>query len=293
MAFQSAVAKAVLDSMSAHVAVLDTKGQILETNAAWKRFARENASSMRPDALKINYLDVCSSALGPSSEEALVVYNGIRDLIADKSEEFVIEYPCHSPDEKRWFYMRATRLTYQNQVFIVVSHENITPLKLVQQALNLQKEALLAREEELKIQTRHLKDANTALKVIMDQREREKEQHERQIVSSIREHIFPCLERLAGEGLDHRQAEWLGLIRSSLDDLLSPFYKKLASLNLQLTPAELEIALMVKEGRSTKEIAAMQGCSTDAVAFHRKNMRRKLGLAGKKVNLRTYLLSLI
>ena len=265
MAFETAVAKAVLDSLSAHVAVLDTSGQILETNAAWKRFARDNASSMRPGDLTVNYLDVCSSALGPSSDEARVVYRGIRDLIAGRAEEFVIEYPCHSPDEKRWFYMRATRLAYQGEVFIVVSHENITPLKQVQEAL----------------------------KVILDQREREKEEDQRQIVSRIREQILPCLDRLADEGLNQQQSAWLALIKSGLDDLLSPFYKRLASLNLQLTPAELEIAMMVKEGRSTKEIASIQRCSTDAVAFHRKNVRRKLGLAGKKVNLRTYLLSLV
>ena len=286
MGFETAVAKAVLNSLSAHVAVLDTSGKILETNAAWKRFARDNASSMRPNSLRINYLDVCSSALGPSSEEALVVYNGIQDLIEGRAEEFVIEYPCHSPDEKRWFYMRATRLTYRGEAFIVVSHENITPLKKVQ-------EALLARERELKVQAGDLKDANTALKVIMDRREKEKEEQERQIVSGIRDHIFPCLERLASEGLNSHQNARVGMIRSSLDDLLSPFYKKLASLNLQLTPGELEIALMVKEGRTTKDIAAIQGCSTDAVAFHRKNIRRKLGLAGQKVNLRTYLLSLV
>lgn len=283
--FSEVLARSILDSLSAHVAILDKNGLILETNAAWKRFAHANDIRMRPDTIHVNYLEVCNSSFGESSEEAGTVYRGIRDLIEEKIDEFVIEYPCHSPDEKRWFYMRATRLILGGEMLIVVSHENITPLKLAE-------ERLKNRERELEMQTANLKDVNTALKVLLNQREKDKAELEERVVSNIREQVFPYLDKLAGSRLDARQSAWTEIIRSCLEDVTSPFFKRFASLQLQLTPQEIRIASLIKEGRNTKEIADILGCSNDAVAFHRKNIRRKLGLTRKKTNLQTWLLSL-
>ncbi|MGE0087383.1 MAG: LuxR C-terminal-related transcriptional regulator [Desulfococcaceae bacterium] len=283
--FSEVLARSILDSLSAHVAILDKNGLILETNAAWKRFAHTNDIRMRPDTIHVNYLEVCNSSFGESSEEAGTVYRGIRDLIEEKIDEFVIEYPCHSPDENRWFYMRATRLVLEDEMLIVVSHENITPLKLAE-------ERLKNRERELEMQTANLKDVNTALKVLLNQREKDKAELEERVVSNIREQVFPYLDKLAASHLDERQCAWTEIVRSYLKDVTSPFFKRFASLQLQLTPQEIRIASLIKEGRNTKEIADILGCSGDAVEFHRKNIRRKLGLTRKKTNLQTYLLSL-
>ena len=290
--FSESFSRAILNSLSAHVAILDIHGQILETNDAWKKFALANKIQMRPDTININYLEVCKSSFGESSEQAEEVYQGIRKLIDKKINEFVIEYPCHSPDENRWFYMRATRLSLENEVFIVISHENITPLKLVEQKLKHQKQMLKAKEQYLKIQTKNLEDTNTALKVLLNQREKDKTELEDRVVSNIREQVFPYLDKLSCSRLDQRQTALAEIIRSCLENIISPFLTRFSSLHLQLTPQEIQTAFLVKEGRTTKETAEILGCSTDAVEFHRKNIRKKLGLTHTKINLRTYLLSL-
>lgn len=284
--------RSVLDSLSAHVAILDRHGVILDTNAAWKNFARANAVTMRPDMVGINYLQVCTSSLGPSSQEANPVYQGITDLIEGRIDEFVMEYPCHSPEEKRWFYMRATRLQRQDDLHIVVSHENITPLKQLEEELREQTLRLEASEQELNVQKDALEETNTALKVLLRQREQDKKEMEENLVRNVREQLFPYLEMLAASSLSTRQKMWAETIRSGLENIISPLFSRFSSLKLQLTPSEMQIAALIRDGRTTKEIAHVQGCSVDAIEFHRKNIRKKLGITHRKVNLRTYLLSL-
>ena len=82
------------------------------------------------------------------------------------------------------------------------------------------------------------------------------------------------------------------IVESSLNEIVSPFLHKLSSKYLGLTPREIQVAGLVKEGKTTKEIAEFLNISTNAVDFHRKRVRDKLGLRNRKANLRTHLLSL-
>jgi PAS domain-containing protein len=138
-------AKTILNSISAHVAILDERGFILETNLAWKRFAKQNNLQMRPENQRVNYLEICDNANNIEGEKGVNVANGIRDVIVGKIEEFVLDYPCHSPDKERWFYMRVTRAAGAGPTRIVVSHENITELRQSEIRLR-QKEAALNQE---------------------------------------------------------------------------------------------------------------------------------------------------
>ena len=278
-------AKFVLDSLSAHVAILDQNGVILVTNKAWKTFATGNEIQTRPDTIGVNYLDICNAAMEASAEEAGGVYKGITDLIAGKTDEFVIDYPCHSPDEKRWFYMRATRLEIHEEMLVVISHENITPLKLAE-------EKLRHREEELNIRTQNLDDANTALRTLFDQRERDRKEIEKGLVSNLRELVFPYLEKLRNSKLSTRQKDWLDITTSRLEDMVSPFLQRISALEICLTPQEIRVSTLIREGRTSKEIAEILLVSMSAVDFHRKNIRKKFGLTRKKVSLCSYLLSL-
>ncbi|MGA2246081.1 MAG: PAS domain S-box protein [Verrucomicrobiota bacterium] len=117
--------QSTLDALSSHIAILDEQGRIVAVNAAWHRFARENGY-VGSHGVGDNYLQVCNSSAGCCSEEASPVAVGIRDVMTGKSEEFHLEYPCHSPQEQRWFVVRATRFADSGPVRVVVAHENIT-----------------------------------------------------------------------------------------------------------------------------------------------------------------------
>ncbi|HOJ15012.1 MAG TPA: helix-turn-helix transcriptional regulator, partial [Deltaproteobacteria bacterium] len=82
------------------------------------------------------------------------------------------------------------------------------------------------------------------------------------------------------------------ILESNLNDIISPFLKKLSSHYLNLTPTEIQVADLIKDGKSTKQIAEVLGISERAVEFHRNNIRDKLGLKNSKTNLRSYLMTL-
>ncbi|RYZ75947.1 MAG: hypothetical protein EOP06_31785, partial [Proteobacteria bacterium] len=129
-----AVLQATLDSLSAHIAILDSDGNIIAVNSAWRRFALNNGFGGMDCGLGTNYLRVCEAATGADAEEAPIVARGIADVLNGSHDEFYLEYPCHSPEESRWFSLRATRFWSEDELpsRVVVSHENISARKLAE-----------------------------------------------------------------------------------------------------------------------------------------------------------------
>jgi diguanylate cyclase (GGDEF)-like protein/PAS domain S-box-containing protein len=129
----SALHTMVLNSLEEQVAVIDEEGTIVDVNAAWIQFGLENGSSGEATCIGRNYLGVLSAA--PSDTENVVgeAERGIAEVIRGDRESFYFEYPCHSPDEKRWFMMRVTRLKDSSRRHFVISHHNITPRKLAEE----------------------------------------------------------------------------------------------------------------------------------------------------------------
>ncbi len=133
-------ARSTLDALSAHICVLDEKGVILSTNLAWNRFAQENPPAPENNWVGVNYLDVCDRANGANSLEASEVASGIRAVIRGELSAFQLEYPCHSPNIKRWFIVRVTRFNDGASPRIAIAHEEITDRKLTEQELALSEE---------------------------------------------------------------------------------------------------------------------------------------------------------
>ena len=121
--------QSTLDALSAHIAILDESGVIISVNAAWNRFARDNEHAVTGLAAGGNYLEVCEQSRGECAGEATALARGIRAVLAGELEEFRLEYPCHSPKEKRWFIVRVTRFGVEGAWRLVIAHENITERK--------------------------------------------------------------------------------------------------------------------------------------------------------------------
>jgi PAS domain S-box-containing protein len=153
-------------------------------------------------------------------------------------------------------------------------------------------EALQEREKELKVKTMRLQEVNTALRVLLKKRDEDKTELEEQVLSNVKELVVPYLEKLEKTGLNASQKTYVGILESHLNDIISPFLRTLSSTYLNISPTEIQVANLVKQGKTTKEIAESLNSSARAIEFHRNNLRNKLGLKNKKANLRSYLLSL-
>ncbi len=148
---------------------------------------------------------------------------------------------------------------------------------------------LRKRERELKIKSNNLQEVNTAMKVLLDQREQDRREVEETVMNNVKELLAPYLERLKKTKLNDVQLAHVRVLETNLDNIVSPFLKTLHSRYLNLTPKEIRVASLIKEGRTTKEIAELLGMSVAAVDFHRNNIRKKLGLRNKKANLVSHL----
>jgi EAL domain-containing protein (putative c-di-GMP-specific phosphodiesterase class I) len=129
--------QATLDSLVAHVAVLNAEGEIIMTNRAWARFAIDNGAIAF--AGEQNYLAVSDAAAG--EETAMEAAAGLRSIISGDLAEFSLEYPCHSPTLERWYLMHATRYTGPGEARVVVVHVDITRRVFSQRALVSERKA--------------------------------------------------------------------------------------------------------------------------------------------------------
>lgn len=124
-----------LDALSSNIAILDETGAILYVNSAWREFARCNQAPVDRVVEGANYLQVCDEATGEDAGQARECASRIREVLRGEVQSFSLEYPCHSPDERRWFVGCVTRFSTDGQCRVVVAHENITERKLAEEAL--------------------------------------------------------------------------------------------------------------------------------------------------------------
>jgi DNA-binding CsgD family transcriptional regulator len=153
--------------------------------------------------------------------------------------------------------------------------------------------ALLEKSQELASRSTRLEEANTAMKVLLRQVENEKRELEEKMLSNLNELTRPNLDKLAAGNLTSRQRAWLEAMRTSLDHITAPLSRRFIIEGARLTPTEIHVANLIRQGNTTKEIAADMGVAVSTVDFHRLNIRRRLNLANKRVNLQSYLKSLI
>jgi PAS domain S-box-containing protein len=157
--------QATLDSLQAHIAVLDARGEIVMVNRAWDGFALDNGAGLGSAGVGANYLAACDAeGDGGSGVQAGA---GLRAILAEEETEFLMEYACHSPQARRWFQLRATRHEGPGETRVVVTHENITERKAEERlmAVDLDKLAWVGRIEEALTQDRFVLHAQPILEL--------------------------------------------------------------------------------------------------------------------------------
>lgn len=147
---------------------------------------------------------------------------------------------------------------------------------------------LRAAQRAVQAEHQALQEANIALRAVLGRLEEEKRDIRTTIVGNIQKVIMPIVFELELE-VTGRQRSYVTLLRQNLHEIASPFLTQLSRSHAQLTPVEISICTMVRNGLSTKEVAHLRSISPATVRRHRENIRRKLGLKNEKVNLATYL----
>ena len=233
--FKDELAKTVLNSLSAHIAILDKDGVILETNSAWRQYAIKNGMPEAYDARGTNYLDICDASKGSDEEDANKVAEGIRDVISGNVDEFLYDYPCHAKDEQHWYYMRVIRMEGEGPIRVVASHEEITALKLTGEELKNSREALMEQKQSLE-------ENNIAMKVLLKQREQDKLDLEQKVLNNVKDLVLPYIEKLKNARLKAKDHTLVEIVDRHLQDIISPMLQRFANANLILTPQEMQVA---------------------------------------------------
>ncbi len=136
-----------------------------------------------------------------------------------------------------------------------------------------------------------LEETNAALRILLKQNRKEKEELETRVLSNIKEMVLPVVEKIKQSRPDKIQ-KLTGILETNLDHITSTFSSKVTSKHIALTHQELQVANYVINGKTTKEIAELLGRSERTIDFHRSRIRKKMGLVNTKENLRTHLLTL-
>jgi PAS domain S-box-containing protein len=205
---------------------------------------------------------------------------------AEQGEPYDMELPFTTADGRRLWIRTTANPEWDGQRVVRVMG-NIMDITERKQAEG----ELLEKKRMLEEQARHLEEVNTALKVLLDRREEEKRKVVQDLHANIQQLIAPYLEKAKTHVSDFEGRTLLGVMESNLSLLADDLIKSLPVGSSGLTPTEMRVADLVRHGKSNKEIAGLLGMSVNAVGFHRKNIRKKLGLNREKINLQTFLRS--
>jgi PAS domain-containing protein/DNA-binding CsgD family transcriptional regulator len=218
----------------------------------------------------------------PKIESSYYVLKKERDLLIIETDVPQVK------GQKAFLWAKASPL-YDSRGNIVGAIEyirDITDRKLAE-------EAVKKRGKELEIKTHELEELNAALRVLLKRREEDRDELEERMLLNIKKLVLPYLEKLKMSRMDTKDMAHLNILESNLQDLISPFARKLSIKFINLTSREIQIANFIKEGLTSKEIAEIMNVSASAVNIHRYRIRKKIGITNNKHNLQAYLATLM
>jgi DNA-binding CsgD family transcriptional regulator len=155
------------------------------------------------------------------------------------------------------------------------------------------KETLEQLESRVRERTIELEETNIAMRVLLTKGEKDQKKMEENLQSNVNQLVLPFLSKLRVSPSNQERLTYLNILETNLNNIVSPFINQLSAAYKNLTPKELQIAELIRQGKGSKEIAGFFGVSVGTVTTHRNNIRKKLQLKSRDANLRSHLLSLI
>jgi PAS domain S-box-containing protein len=259
------------------------KGKIIEANEQYyemygykpEELAGKNAILLTatPDSVKF------------TKEQISLGHPGPYEVVGMKKDgtEFPIE-------------IRAKMMKYKGQTARMAAIRDLTDCKRTEESLQKAHDELERRVKErtiaLETKTKSLREINTTMEVLLKKRQQDKTDLENDVLTNAKNLIEPYLEKIKKTKPDNQQLALLSIIEYNLNEIVSPFTRKMSLNYLNLTPTEIQVANLLRHGSSSKEMAELMNLRPKTIYVHRKNIRKKLGMEDRRTNLRSHLLSL-
>jgi len=291
----------ILEQIPDGVGVINRDGEFILSNSALRAYIPSTMPSTDPEQKKrFQSWDADCRPLLPDQWPGA---RALRGEIVSPGIEFQ-----YTDNEGSDVWMLVSAVPYRSEdddenVGAIAVFKNITDLKKTEQKLRQLNETLEqkvaertrlieTRSKQLQALAVELKEANAALKVLLKQRDQDKIELEEKVLVNVNQLIIPYLGKLKRRKLDAKQKAYTEILESNLNEIVSPLARNLSSKFLRLSHTELEVASLVEQGQTTKQIAETMNLAESTIDFHRNNIRSKLGVKNKKIGLRTYLASI-
>jgi PAS domain S-box-containing protein len=263
---EKSISDATIDNMPGIFYLLDERGKLFR----WNKNLEQASGYTALEISKMRFLDFFAGEDKETMAQSIAVF---------AKGQTTVEADLTSKDgSKAAHFFTVSRVDIARTQWLVGIGVDITERKGMELALRESAE--------------NLSEVNAALKALLRQRDEDRKEFEEAVLLNVKNLILPYFEKLRGSKLENNQKTWLDILQTQLREITSPFTRKLTFQQMNLTPTEIRVAAMVKDGKTTKEIAEILGSSEKSVSVHRNHIRSKLGLHGKRVNLEAYLASL-
>ena len=215
-----------------------------------------------------------------------------RKRLVDAKEKAERELRQSYNNLEKLVYARTEELLQTNNALRKEISEHRRTEALLREARENLERLVEERTAELEVKTANLEEMNVALTVLLKKREDDRRDLEENLMDNVQSLILPHLEKLKSMELSARHKIFIEILESNIHQIASPLARQLSSSYFSLTPTEIRVASLIKQDRTTKEIADTFHVSESAIIYHRHNIRKKFGLNNQKINLKTYLQSL-
>ncbi|MGO9016757.1 MAG: PAS domain S-box protein [Syntrophobacteraceae bacterium] len=263
---EKTISDATIDNMPGIFYLVDEQGRVLR----WNKNLEQASGYSALEISRMRFLDFFAGQDKETMVRSIGVFaNGHSSVEADLTSK---------DGSKTAYFFTGSRIDIARAQWLVGIGVDITERKRMELALRDSAE--------------NLNEVNSALKALLRQRDEDRKEFEEAVLLNVKNLIFPYFEKLRSSHLDNNQKTWLDILETQLKEITSTFTRKLTFQQMNLTPTEIRVAALVRDGKTTKEIAETLGSSEKSISVHRNHIRGKLGLHGQRANLEAYLASL-